>query len=148
MEQTGVIDSGNLIKFGKKFENFLKGKKNRAEEFNCEKNKVSSEFLNRKISLRTALIDSGSTLFVGSPLKSMELERILFEFVIDNPNNLKEAKLKPDNRIKKWKSYLDKFDEPKIYDFFTVQEDGLLKLTNEGITYVESIISKYERNVA
>jgi hypothetical protein len=149
MEQIGVMHSGNPINFGDKVKTFFKSKKDaRKNNFNDIKEKVSSEFFNRKVSLETALIDSGSLIFCGSPLESNELEDILFEFVIENPYNLDEVKIKPDKKIKNWKSYFEKFDNPKIDDFFNIENDGLLKLTHEGIKYVENIVSKYKRTLA
>jgi hypothetical protein len=148
MEQIGVISSGNPINIRDKVKAFFKNEKEeRVSNFDSMKNKVSSEFLNRKISLENALIDCGSTIFVGSPLKSYELEEVLYSFVIFD-SNVEKVKLTPDNRIKNWKNYLDDFDNPKVNEFFNVEEDGKLKLSEEGIKYVKNILSKYEKNVA
>jgi hypothetical protein len=148
MEQIGVMRSGNPINFREKVKAFFKNEKeNRESNFNSMKDKVSSEFLNRKIPLRTALIDCGPIMFVGSPLKSSELEEVLYTFVVFDPN-VEDVRLAPDKRIKNWKNYLNDFENPKVDEFFNIDENEKLKLSEEGIRYVKNILSKYEKDVA
>jgi hypothetical protein len=151
MEQVGVVVRGNPVNFKEKFISFFKGKdgerKAKEKEFISFKDKFEgrNEYLNKKLNFEHALINAGPIIFVGSPLNSSALEEILYEFVVGNSNNFKEVRLSPDNKIKNWNKFFEDIENPKINNFFIVEEDGKLKLGEEGINYISNVISKYSK---
>ena len=149
MENVGVLDSGSTIRFKDKLVSLfrIKRKEERVGEFSEAKDRfeVSKDYINRRPTLEDALINTGSIIFVGSPLKSTELEELLYTFVIYDTKNPENVKLPEQRKIGNWKNYFDRIENPKVKDFFVVEGEEL-RLAHEGISYVRGILASYNRN--
>lgn len=124
----------------------------RAKEFIVAKEVVeepiiSQSYLNKKVSLSCALVEAGSIIFVGSPLKSSELEDILYTFVVFNSTNPGDVKLPTDKKIRNWQEYLSNIDNVKAKEYFFVEE-GYLRLTPKAVSYVMSVLNSYTKENA
>lgn len=129
-----------------KWKNFSSLFKKRSDEFKNEKERfeISKDYLEKKVSLKSVLIDSGSIMFSDSPLKSFELEELLFNFVIFDSEKPESVRIEENKKYGNWKSFLNKIDNPKANDFFTVEEDKLM-LNEEGVSYIHEVLSAYRR---
>lgn len=149
MENVAILDSGSTIRFKDKFISFFKSKekKERVGEFSTVKDRfeVSREYINRKVSLEEALINAGSIVFVGSPLKSAELEELLYTFVVYDSKNPENVRLPEQRKTGNWKKYIESIDNPKVKAFFVIEGEEL-KLAHEGISYVRGVIASYNTN--
>lgn len=146
MENVAVIGSGSTIGFKDRIVSLFKnrGKEERAREIDRAKDRfeISHEYLKRPVDLQDALINAGPIMFIGSPLKSSELEEILYTIVVYNPKFPGEVKLPEYRKYGKWEKFLNEIDNPKAKEFFVVEKEEL-RLSFEGLSYVNRIINSY-----